>query len=362
MIAQRTLDELYSKADLVDVIGAYVDLKKRGSNWVGLSPFGQEKTPSFAVNEAKGVWKDFSTGKGGRTAVQFVMEKEGMTFPEAVKHLAARYNVTIEEDNALEPEQISELEQMKETAQLAAEWYHNHLIDRPINDDIAAYVLKWRHINTEMVDAFQLGYAPNEWQWLTPQIIKADRWTAAEKIGLVKHSKGRNYDFFRHRIIFPIHHTNGHVVGFGARALDPEEKAKYINSSDSLLYNKSNVLYGLYQGRESIQRENLAYLVEGYTDVIAMHQAGYTNTVASCGTAFTEGQAKLLKRYTKRVVIWYDPDVYEKPDENGEIRPIHARKAWTALDLLLKEGISVQICRTDQDPADMLQEYLTPEI
>lgn len=346
MISQSTIDKVRD-LDILTIIRPYLELKKQGARFVGLSPFNDEKTPSFYVTPSRNMFKCFSSGHGG-DGVAFVMLKNNLDFIPAVERICTDHGIPIEYEK-LDPEQKEKMLQRADLLKLneaAARQYTNQLIDihqdNPANKMIfdrwtSPSLSAWENYETvlQLVIDWKLGYAPDSWNFLTKTINEFALNEQAEALGLVKKKKnGHYYDFFRHRLIFPIQDHNGRFVGFGGRALK-DEKPKYLNSSDSSeseVFDKSSILYGLYQAQGQIRKQGFAYLTEGYTDVISMHLYSMCNTVASCGTSFTKQHAKLLKRYTDKVVILYDGD------DTGK------KRALDAMDLLLKYGFEVDMC------------------
>ena len=333
MIAQQTIDLVFNTVRVEDVISDYIQLKKAGSNYKGLSPFITEKTPSFVVSPSKQIWKDFSSGKGGN-AVTFLMEFEGFNYPEAIKHLCKKYNIDYQEETSDISEEELQKQKLKETLyrlhDVALEFFIDNLDSEEYKN---LNYFENRNLSKEVIETFQLGYSP----------IKKDAFTAYAKLkgyseevlqksGLSIFGDDFQVDRFRERVIFPIHSFSGSVIGFGGRALNQEkQKAKYLNSPETVIYNKSEVLYGLYQAKHEISKENKCYLVEGYTDVISLHQAGIKNVVASSGTSLTKGHIKLIKRLTDSVTILFD----------GDTAGIKA--SFRSIDLLLSEGVNVKV-------------------
>lgn len=333
MITQQTIDLVFNTVRVEDVISDYIQLKKAGSNYKGLSPFITEKTPSFVVSPSKQIWKDFSSGKGGN-AVTFLMEFEGFNYPEAIKHLCKKYNIDYQEETSDISEEELQKQKLKETLyrlhDVALEFFIDNLDSEEYKN---LNYFENRNLSKEVIETFQLGYSP----------IKKDAFTAYAKLkgyseevlqksGLSIFGDDFQVDRFRERVIFPIHSFSGSVIGFGGRALNQEkQKAKYLNSPETVIYNKSEVLYGLYQAKHEISKENKCYLVEGYTDVISLHQAGIKNVVASSGTSLTKGHIKLIKRLTDSVTILFD----------GDTAGIKA--SFRSIDLLLSEGVNVKV-------------------
>ena len=337
MIARTTIDQVYDTARVEEVIGDFVVLKKSGSNYKGLSPFSQEKTPSFMVSPVKQIWKDFSSGKGGNV-VAFLMEHEHFTYPEAIRYLAKKYNIEIEETEQTEEEKQknSERESMYLVAQFAQKYFETTLWERSEGKAIGLTYFKERGFREETIRYFGLGYAPEKSTALSDAAKEASQpLPFLEKVGLIISNPDRpdTVDRFRGRVIFPIRSLSGRVQGFGGRILKKEIKtAKYLNSPESDIYHKSKVLYGLYEAKKSIAKEDCCYLVEGYTDVIQMHQSGVTNVVSSSGTALTSDQIRLIRRLTKNIVVLFDGD------------PAGVRASLRGIDLILEQDMQVKIC------------------
>jgi DNA primase len=312
MITKPTIDRIMEATDIVEVIGEFVQLKKRGANYVGLSPFANERTPSFTVSPVKGIFKDFSSGKGG-SAITFLMELEKFTYPEALKWLAKKYGIEVEE--TVEAPENREAEDHRESLMIvtgyAAKFFHESLLDTDEGKNIGLSYFKERGFSKDTIAKFELGYSPDQWEAFTGQALKEGyQQIFLEETGLsVKRDNGSLYDRYRGRVMFPIHSAAGRVVGFGGRTLKKDKNVpKYVNSPESEIYHKSNILYGFYFAKKAIREEDKCYLVEGYADVISVHQAGIENVVASSGTSLTEDQVKLIGRQTKNLTILYDGD------------------------------------------------------
>lgn len=335
MILRETIDEVKNRLDIVDVISDFITLKKSGQNYKGLSPFTNEKTPSFFVVPGKGIFKDFSSGKGG-DSFTFLMEHEGMSYVEAIRFLAKKYGVEIKETEATEREsaQQSEREGLYILMNYAQEYYHHILRHHEEGQSIGLSYFRERGFNDKTIEKFELGYALNGWENFSKDALsKGYSQDLLEKTGLVvKKEDGSSYDRFRGRVIFPIHNISGKVIAFGARMLGKEKnQPKYINSPETEIYHKSNVLYGLFQAKNAIRQNDNCYLVEGYTDVISLHQAGVDNVVSSSGTALTEEQIKLIRRFSENVTVLFD----------GDAAGIKA--ALRGIDLILKGGLNVRV-------------------
>src|ERR1700712_5583047 len=335
MILKSTIDRIMEATDIVEVIGEFVQLKKRGANYVGLSPFANERTPSFTVSPAKGIFKDFSSGKGG-SAVTFLMELEKFTYPEALKWLAKKYSIEVEE--TVEAAENKEEEHRRESLMIvtgyAAKFFHESLLDTDEGKNIGLSYFKERGFSKETITKFELGYSPDQWEAFTGQALKEGyQQEFLEESGLsVKRDNGSLYDRYRGRVMFPIHSFTGRVIAFGGRTLKSDKNVpKYVNSPESEIYHKSSVLYGLYFAKKAIREEDNCFLVEGYADVISVHQAGIENVVASSGTSLTVEQIKLIGRLTKNVTILYD----------GDAAGIKA--SLRGLDMILEEGLNVKV-------------------
>lgn len=338
MISQKTIDKIFSTIRVEEIIGEYVQLKRAGSNFKGLSPFHEEKTPSFVVSPSKQIWKDFSSGKGG-TAITFLMEIEGFTYPEALRHAAKKYGIEIEEDQVEYSEEQkkaqSEREILYKIHEVANTFFQENLWETEEGKTIALSYFKERELHDDIIKKFQLGYSPEKKNAFTEYALaKGYEKEILEKSGIsiFPENSPSGIDRFRERVIFPIHSFSGRVLGFGARILKSNVKtAKYLNSPETEIYHKSNVLYGLNQSKQAISRENLCLLVEGYMDVISLHQSGIENVVASSGTALTTEQIKLIKRLTENVTILFD----------GDAAGIKA--SFRSIDMLLSEGMNIRV-------------------
>lgn len=330
-IPDDRVEEIKSATDIVDVVGDYVRLKRAGSNFKGLCPFHDEKTPSFNVNIARGIYKCFGCGEGG-DVIAFVERAEGLSFVEAVRHLAERAGIELPEEGAADPA-ASEAESILHALRFAARFYFEQLTRTDEGREKGLAYFRDRGFTKETIQKFGLGYAPDRWDGLLQAARAAQiRPEILEKAGLVlpRKSGGGYYDRFRGRTIFPILSHVGKVLGFGGRILESEEgQPKYINSPETRVYHKGQVLYGLHQGKQAIRAEEEAILVEGYTDVISLHQAGVENVVAASGTALTSDQVRLISRFAKRIVLLFDAD------------SAGAAAALRSIDLILKEGMAV---------------------
>jgi len=335
MIPKEVIDQVFEVSRIEEVVGEFVALKKRGSNLVGLCPFHNEKTGSFSVSASKGIYKCFGCGKAGNV-VNFVMEHMGVNFPSAIRWLGDKYKVKIPEKELNEQEQKewNEKESVRLMLAWAQKWYSQNEID---------YFEK-RGISKEMVEKWGLGYSPHK-RSLANEMIKAG-WLDIEPTGLFIKDEYELWDRFKGRVMFPIHDEVGRIVGFGGRLLDGKG-AKYINSPEGLVYNKSKVLYGLWMAKKAIQAKGEVYLVEGYMDVISMYQGGVENVVASSGTSLTKEQARLIHRFSDRVVIVYDGDA------------AGVRAAHRAIEVILEEGMDVKIITLSDghDPDSFIKEH-----
>ncbi|MBS1501879.1 MAG: DNA primase [Bacteroidetes bacterium] len=335
MITKPTIDRIMEAIDIVEVIGEFVQLKKRGANYVGLSPFSNERTPSFTVSPAKGIFKDFSSGKGG-SAITFLMELEKFTYPEALKWLAKKYSIEVEEtqESSENREEENHRESLMIVSAYAAKFFHESLLETEEGQNIGLSYFKERGFSNETIRKFELGYSPDQWEAFTGKALKEGYQAEfLEETGLsVKRDNGSMYDRYRGRVMFPIHSFTGRVIAFGGRTLKSDKSVpKYVNSPESDVYHKSNILYGLYFAKKAIRDEDNCYLVEGYADVLSVHQAGIENVVASSGTSLTVEQIRLIGRFTKNITILYD----------GDAAGIKA--SLRGLDMILEEGLNVKV-------------------
>lgn len=342
MISRTTIDQVFETARVEEVIGDFVQLKKAGSNFKGLSPFTDERSPSFMVSPVKQIWKDFSSGKGGNV-VAFLMEHEHFTYPEAIKYLANKYGIEIEETEQTneEKEQANERESMYLVSEFAKDYFHNTLLKTEEGKAIGLSYFKERGFTDETIKKFQLGYSPDSWDAFTSEALKKGyKLEFLEKTGLtiVKEdtstgSATKTFDRFKGRVMFPILSMSGRTLGFGGRILTFDKKAaKYLNSPESDIYHKSKVLYGIFHAKQAIAKEDNCYLVEGYTDVIQFAQTGIHNVVSSSGTALTEEQIRLINRLTKNITLLFDGDA------------AGLRASLRGVDLILEQGMNVKIC------------------
>lgn len=359
MITQDSIDSLKGQIEIDRLIGEFVTLKKKGSVYMGLCPFHDEKTPSFTVSPAKGIYKCFGCGASG-DGIGFVMQHEHLNFIDAIRKIAQLQNFQLEEKE----ETIDKENRRKKKYSMAAinaaaqRHWSNLLLSQEGKEKTAYQYLTDRGINKDSIVQWQLGFAPDEWRFLTPKIIDSNCWNEAEELGLVKNKNEQNFDLWRNRIMFPVHDLNGLVVAFGGRTMMDKEEIKsantpkYINSRNvDGFFNKSRTLYGLFYAQRHIREMGFALLVEGYTDVISMHQAGALNTVATLGTALVEHHAKLLRKYTNRVVIFRD----------GDAAGLKAMMSDT--DTLLAEGFIVDAITlpAKEDPDTWAKQFMETE-
>jgi len=356
MIPKQTIDEIYQTARVEEVIGEFVQLKKSGSNYKGKSPFVDERTPSFMVSPAKQIWKCFSTSKGGNV-VSFLMEAEHFSYVEALKWLANKYNIEIKEDRKRTPEEIesaSVRENLSIINEFAKNTFHENLTKHPKGKAIGLSYFLERGFREDIIEKFQLGYCLDESEGFTKvALAKNYKLDFLVKAGLTKVKDNRSFDFYRGRVIFPIHSIAGKVLGFGGRTLKADKKiAKYFNSPESELYNKSKILYGLYFAKNAIIKYDNCFLVEGYTDVISLYQSGVENVVSSSGTSLTSDQIKLIKRYTENITILYD----------GDAAGIKA--SFRGIDMILSEGLNVKVVLfpDGEDPDSFAKKSTTEEL
>lgn len=334
-IPPHIVDQILQTARIEEVIGEFVQLKRAGSNLKGLSPFTDEKTPSFVVSPAKQIFKCFSTGKGGNAA-SFLMEKEHFSYPEALRWLAERYNIEVPEEREATAEELAALNE-RESFLIINEFAKNTFTDMLLNSQegkaIGLSYFEERGFSRATIEKFQLGYCLNTGSAFTDLALeKGYNKEYLQTVGLTKAKDERTFDFFKGRVMFPIHSISGRVLGFGGRTLLSDKKvAKYFNSPESIIYNKSEILYGLYFAKGDIVKYNECLLCEGYTDVISMHQSGIQNVVSSSGTSLTKEQIKLVSRYTKNLTILYD----------GDAAGIKA--SFRGIDLILEEGLNVKV-------------------
>ena len=355
-IPASIIEQIFSTAQIEEVIGEFVQLKKSGSNLKGLSPFNNEKSPSFMVSPAKQIFKDFSSGKGGNV-VTFLMELEQMSYPEALRWIAKKYNIEIPEERPQTPEEIA-AGNLKEGVYLisdvAAKWYVQQLHETDQGKAIGLSYFKERGFTDETIKKFHLGYSPEQSAAFADYAL-ANSYSdqALESSGISMRNERGWYDRFRGRVMFPIHSISGRVLGFGGRILQSNAKAaKYLNSPENPIYHKSKVLYGLFQAKQEIVKRDEALLVEGYTDVLSFYQNGVQNVVSSSGTALTEGQIAMLKRYTPNITLLYDGDA------------AGIRASFRGLDMMLEQGVNVRVVPfpDGEDPDSFAQAHSTEEL
>jgi DNA primase len=332
-IPKETVDQIIQQADIVEVVGDFVTLKKKGQNMWAPCPFHNEKSPSFSVSPAKGIYKCFGCGKAGNS-VQFIMDVEGIGYVEALKYLARKYAIEIEEEVSPELNQAqSARDSQYILSEFAKNYFHDILLNHEQGKSIGLPYFKDRGLSLLTIQKFELGYSLESWDGLTAKALaQGFGLEFLESTGLTIVKEDKKYDRFRARVMFPIHNLSGRVVGFGGRTLKSNDKTpKYVNSPESEIYHKSDVLYGLYQAKQAIRNQDGCFLVEGYLDVLSLSQGGIENVVASSGTSLTEGQIKLIGRYTKNVTVLYD----------GDAAGIKA--SLRGIDLILEGGLNVQV-------------------
>jgi DNA primase len=355
MISRSTIDQIFESARVEEVIGEFVQLKKAGSNFKGLSPFTDEKSPSFMVSPVKQIWKDFSTGKGGNS-VSFLMEHEHFSYPEALKWLAKKYNIEIEETEQSDEqkEQTNERESMFLVSNFAKDYFHNLMLNTNQGKAIGLSYFKERGFTDETIEKFQLGYCLDEWDNFTKAALAKGydlKYLASTGLSIVKENK--QFDRFKGRVLFPIQSMSGRILGFGGRILTADKKAaKYLNSPESDIYHKSKILYGIYQAKKEIARQDNCFLVEGYTDVISFNQSGVENVVASSGTALTSDQIRLVNRLTKNITVLFDGDA------------AGIRASIRGIDLILEQGMNVKVVQfpDGEDPDSFAKSHTSAEL
>lgn len=356
MIPKETVDLIIDSSRIDEVVGEFVALKKRGASMIGLCPFHNEKTPSFNVSPSRGIYKCFGCGKGGNS-VNFVMEHEHLSYPEALRWLAKKYNIEIHEEKKTDEQQQrdNERESLFLVSGFAQKHYSKNLHETEEGKAVGLSYFRERGFRQDIIEKFQLGYSPETWRDLTDAALAAGyKIEYLVKAGLTiqnEENKEKYFDRFHGRVIFPIHNASGRVIGFGGRTLKTDKKvAKYINSPETEIYHKSNVLYGLYFAKKQIIQDDVCYLVEGYTDVTSMHQAGIENVVASSGTSLTVEQIRLIRRYTNNITILYDGD------------PAGIKASFRGIDLILEEGMNVRVLLfPDNDDPDSYSKKVSNE-
>lgn len=356
-IPEETKRAILDAARIDEVVGDFVVLKKRGANYWGCCPFHQEKTPSFSVSPAKGIFKCFGCGKGG-DSVSFLMEHEHYSYVESLRYLAQKYNIEIQEEE-LSPEQIekeSDRESLYHLTQFAAEYFVKNLWESEEGRSVGLAYFRERRFTDEMIRHFQLGYCTESWDGFTQEALRNGydkKYLVQSGLTIEKEETGKLFDRFRGRVIFPIHSLSGRVLGFGGRILNSDKsKAKYVNSPESEIYHKSNVLYAIPFAKREIVSHDMAYMVEGYADVISMHQAGITNVVSSSGTSLTEDQIKMISHFTRNLTLLYD----------GDAAGIKA--SLRGIDMVLAKDMNVRVVLLPdgQDPDDYAKAHSTEEI
>ena len=355
MIDKATVDKILDAANIVDVVSDFVTLKRRGQNYVGLCPFHNDNHPSFYVSPAKGICKCFSCGKGG-SAVNFIMEHEQMTYPEALRYLAKKFNIEIHEKELTDEERAAqtERESMLLINEFALQFFEDQLHNTTAGQDIGMTYFRERAFNDESIKNFHLGYSPEDRSALFRAAVKAgyNKKLLFDTGLCIDDNRGGGYDRFRGRVMFPIFNIAGKVIGFGGRTLKKGDPAKYMNSPESIIYNKRNELYGLFQAKREIIKQDKCFIVEGYADVIQMHQAGFQNVIASSGTALTEGHIHKIHRFTSNVTELFD----------GDAAGIHA--ALRGVDLLLHNGMNIKVLLLPEpeDPDSFARSHSHSEI
>jgi len=358
LIPQETISRIFDTARIEEVVGDFVQLKKSGSNYKGLSPWTNERTPSFMVSPAKGIFKDFSSGKGGNV-VTFLMELEHFSYPEALRWLANRYGIEVEEEEQT-PEQIkakNKRESLYIVNKFARDWFAEQMHQTAEGKSIGLSYFKQRGFSAEIIKKFELGFSPESRDALSSAALK----NGYQKEYLIEtglsieldNPKGALLDRFRGRVIFPIHDVSGRIAGFGGRILRTDKKtAKYLNSPESEIYHKSKFLFGIYFAKQAIVKADECYLVEGYTDVLSMHQAGLENVAASSGTALTQEQIRMVRRYTPNLTILYDSD------------PAGIKASFRGIDMALEEGMNVRVVLfpEGEDPDSFSQKHSQEEL
>ena len=358
MIDRDTIDRIYAAADIVEVINDYVTLKRKGVNYQACCPFHNEKTPSFVVSPSKGLYKCFGCGKGGN-AVSFVMEHENITYPEALKIVAKKYNIEIQEREESEEDKLRN--NNRESMFMLNSWVSDYFVNTLHNTDEGisiglSYFRQSRGFSEATIRKFGLGFCPSGGDKMTQDALRAgykEEFLLSTGLSIKRESDGALFDRFRERVMFPVHNVSGRIVAFGGRTLRTDKKvAKYQNSPESEIYSKKNEIYGLFFAKKAIQQQNYAIMVEGYTDVISMHQSGVENVVASSGTSLTTEQIRLLARFTKNITVMYDGD---SAGQHASLRGI---------DMILKEGLNVRVVLlpTEHDPDSFARTHSAEEV
>jgi len=356
MIDNLTIERIFAAANIVEVVGDFVTLKRKGANYQACCPFHNEKTPSFMVSPSKGLFKCFGCGKGGN-AVTFVMAHENMTYVEALKYVGKKYGIEVQERELSEEEvrRNDDRESMMVASSYAADWFQKQLLDTDMGRSVGLGYFRERGISDLSIEKFQLGYCPDGGDTFSRAALAAgyrEEFLTATGLTIVRENGGY-YDRFSGRVMFPIHSISGRVVAFGGRTLRSDKNvAKYLNSPESEIYHKSNVLYGLFQAKRAIGHDDCAILVEGYTDVISMHQSGVENVVASSGTSLTEGQIALIARFTKNVTVIYDGD------------SAGVKASLRGIDMILAAGLNVRVVPLpeSEDPDSFARSHSATEL
>ncbi len=358
MIDRDTIDRIYAAADIVEVINDYVTLKRKGVNYQACCPFHNENTPSFVVSPSKGLFKCFGCGKGGN-AVSFVMEHENITYPEALKIVAKKYGIEVKEREETEEDirRNNDRESMFMLNSWASDYFTNtlHNTDEGISVGLS-YFRQQRGFSEATIKKFGLGFCPSGGDKMTQDALRAgykEEFLLSTGLSIKRESDGAIFDRFRERVMFPVHNVSGRIVAFGGRTLRTDKKvAKYQNSPESEIYSKKNEIYGLFFAKKAIQQQNYAIMVEGYTDVISMHQSGVENVVASSGTSLTIEQIRLLSRFTKNITVMYDGD---SAGQHASLRGI---------DMILKEGLNVRVVLlpAEDDPDSFARSHSAEEV
>ena len=354
MIPKETIDKIFEAARIEEVVSGFVQLKKRGANFIGHCPFHDEKTPSFTVSASKGIYKCFGCGKGGNS-VSFVMEHEHYSYPEALKYLAEKYSIEVLEKE-LTPEQnirANDRDSLYVISSFANKFFQQQLWGREEGKIVGLSYYKERGFTEETIKKFQLGYSPKQKDALSKEAIKSSfqqKYLEDSGLSIIKNKSA--LDRFRERMMFPIHSFSGRVLGFGGRTLQKNNKAKYVNSPESLIYLKSKILYGIYFAKQHISKQNNCFIVEGYTDVISLHQAGVENVVSSSGTSLTSEQIKLINRFTKNITILFDGDA------------AGLKASFRSIDMILVEGMNVKVVLfpDGEDPDSFAQKCSQEEL
>ena len=354
MIPKETIDKIFEAARIEEVVSGFVQLKKRGANFIGHCPFHDEKTPSFTVSASKGIYKCFGCGKGGNS-VSFVMEHEHYSYPEALKYLAEKYSIEVAEKE-LTPEQnirANDRDSLYVISSFANKFFQQQLWEREEGKIVGLSYYKERGFTEETIKKFQLGYSPKQKDTLSKEAIKSSfqqKYLEDSGLSIIKNKSA--LDRFRERMMFPIHSFSGRVLGFGGRTLQKDNKAKYVNSPESLIYLKSKILYGIYFAKQHISKQNNCFIVEGYTDVISLHQAGVENVVSSSGTSLTSEQIKLINRFTKNISILFDGDA------------AGLKASFRSIDMILAEGMNVKVVLfpDGEDPDSFAQKCTQEEL